>query len=95
MSELIQKGRVDIKSSKLVDDIKTVGFCGAALNNINHNMLSGGGDVVFLVDERLGLVLIMGISKRNRRVVGSSLAIMTLMAVDCAEAMLLKKSDYE
>ena len=55
--------------------------CGAALNKVDDGVLSGGGYVIFLVDEWSRLAF-MWIGTRISRV-GSSLV------VDCVEAMIM------
>ena len=72
-----------------------MGFCDAALNNLDDKVSSGGGYVIFLVDEQLRSVPIMWTSMKIKRVVRSSLAAEALIAVDCADAMIFMKQMVE
>ena len=93
--KVIKAERVEIKFPKLVGNIKIMGFCDAALNNMDDGVSSGGGYVVFLVDEQLRSAPIMWTSMKIKRVVRSSLAAEALIAVDCADAMIFIKQLVE
>ena len=62
---------------------------------MDDGVLSGGGYIVFLVDEQLSSAPIMWTSMKIRRVVRSSLAAEALIAVDCADAMIYIKTLVE
>ena len=91
----IETERVEIKYPKLVGKIKIISFCDAALNNMDDGVLSGGGYIVFLVDEQLRSAPIMWTSTKIKRVVRSLLAAEALIAVDCADSMIYIKTLVE
>ena len=91
----IQDEKVVIKYPKLKGKIGIIGFCDAALNNMDDGVSSGGGYIIFLVDEDLRAAPIIWTSTKIKRVVRSSLAAEALIAVDCADAMIYIKSLVE
>ena len=76
-----------IKYPKLQGELGIVGFCDAALHNMDDRVSSGGGYIIFLVDRELKLAPILWTSTKFKRVVQSSLAAEALIAVDCAYTM--------
>ena len=83
----IQNTEVVIQYSKLKGKLVIVGFCDAALHNMDNRVSSGGGSIIFLVDEALRSAPISWTSTKIKRVVRSYLAADPLIAVDCTEAM--------
>ena len=83
----IKNAEVVIKYPKLKGELSIVGFCDAALHNMDDKVSSGGGYVIFLADADLRSAPISWTSTKIKRVVRSSLAAEALIAVDCADAM--------
>ena len=81
-----------VQYPKLKGELVIVGFCDAALNNMDDRVSSGGGYIIFLVDEEIKSALVMWSSTKIKRIVRSSLAAEALIAVECADAMMYIKS---
>ena len=83
----IKNTEVIIKYPRFKGDLSIVGFCDAALHNMDDKVSSGGGYVIFLVDKDLRSAPISWSRTKIKRVVRSSLAAEALIAVDCADRM--------
>ena len=88
----IQDKMIAVQYSKLEGELVIVGFCDAALNNMDDKVLSGGGYIVFLVDKELRSAPIVWSSTKIKRIVRSSLAAKALKAVECSDIIVYIKS---
>ena len=83
----VQSNPVMVQYPKLRNELVIVGFCDAALHNMDDRVSSGGGYIIFLADKGLRSAPVSWTSTKIKRVVRSSLAAEALIAVECADAM--------
>ena len=83
----VQSNPVMVQYPKLRNELIIVGFCDAALHNMDDRVSSGGGYIIFLADKGLRSAPVSWTSTKIKRVVRSSLAAEALIAVECADAM--------
>ena len=83
----VQSNSVVVQYPKLKNELVIVGFCDAALHNMDDKVSSGGGYIIFIADKELRSAPVSWTSTKIKRVVRSSLAAEALIAVECADAM--------